>query len=92
MKRAVRLAVTAALLVILITVSLTACGRAERYYFYDIFGTFLEVDASGSGGKKFAEGLAEDMREQEKSKKNSSPPPQRTATPAGSTPRESASP
>lgn len=66
MKRAVRLAVTAALLVILITVSLTACGRAERYYFYDIFGTFLEVDASGSGGKKFAEGLAEDMREEEK--------------------------
>lgn len=66
MKRAVRLAVTAALLVILITVSLTACGRAERYYFYDIFGTFLEVDASGSDGKKFAEGLAEDMRDEEK--------------------------
>ena len=53
MKKVFRLLVLTFVL-ILTTVSLAACGRAERFYFHDVFGTFLEIDAEGTGRKDFA--------------------------------------
>ena len=56
MKKVFRLLVLTFVL-ILTTVSLAACGRAERFYFHDVFGTFLEIDAEGTGRKDFADSL-----------------------------------
>lgn len=64
MKKGFRLLVLTFVL-ILTTVSLAACGRAERFYFHDVFGTFLEIDAEGTGRKDFADSLYDSLKKDE---------------------------
>lgn len=56
MKKTFRL-LAVALILVALTVSLAACGRAERFYFHDVFGTFLELDVQGSGRQSFADSV-----------------------------------
>lgn len=64
MKRVFRLLAVISVLVAL-TVSLAACGRAERFYFHDVFGTFLELDVQGTGRKVFADSVYDELKRDE---------------------------